>query len=170
MARCRAEDKEAALLAFRSGLCPILVSTSVIEVGIDVREADLMLIYDPSHFALSSLHQLRGRIGRSGEKATCLLVYDDNDPDELDKLNVLVASNDGFHIAEEDLKRRGPGQLAGTKQSGLPDFQFVNLIDDFKMFEYARDDATYILAHSEEKQFAYIIGEASKETSGVSMA
>jgi ATP-dependent DNA helicase RecG len=165
-----AEDKEAALLAFRSGLCPILVSTSVIEVGIDVREADLMLIYDPSHFALSSLHQLRGRIGRSGEKATCLLVYDDNDPDELDKLKVLVESNDGFHIAEEDLRRRGPGQLAGTRQSGLPDFQFVNLIDDFKMFEYARDDAAYILAHSDEKQFAYIIGEANKETSGVSMA
>ena len=165
-----AEEKEAALLAFRTGLCPILVSTSVIEVGIDVREADLMLIYDPSHFALSSLHQLRGRIGRSGEPATCLLVYDDNDPDELDKLNVLVKSNDGFFIAEEDLRRRGPGQLAGTKQSGLPDFRFVNIVDDFKMFECARDDATYILAHQDEKQFAYIIAEASKETTGVSMA
>ena len=165
-----AEEKEAALLAFRTGLCPILVSTSVIEVGIDVREADLMLIYDPSHFALSSLHQLRGRIGRSGEPATCLLVYDDSDPDELDKLNVLVKSNDGFFIAEEDLRRRGPGQLAGTKQSGLPDFRFVNIVDDFKMFECARDDATYILAHQDEKQFAYIIAEASKETTGVSMA
>lgn len=165
-----AEEKEASLLAFRTGLCPILVSTSLIEVGIDVKEANLMLIYDPSHFALSSLHQLRGRIGRDGSPAKCFLLYDDNEEDEIDKLRVLEKSEDGFKIAEEDLRRRGPGQLAGTRQSGLPDFQFVNIVDDFRMFEYARDDAAYILGHADEKQFAYILAEANKETEGVSMA
>jgi len=164
------EDKEASLLAFRTGLCPILVSTSLIEVGIDVKEANLMLIYDPSHFALSSLHQLRGRIGRDGSPAKCFLLYDGDEEDELDKLGVLERSEDGFKIAEEDLRRRGPGQLAGTRQSGLPDFQFVNIVDDFKMFEFARDDASFVLAHADEKPFAFIIGEAMKETEGISMA
>ena len=168
--KMNAEEKEASLLAFRTGLCPILVSTSLIEVGIDVKEANLMLIYDPSHFALSSLHQLRGRIGRDGSPAKCFLLYDDAEEDELDKLRVLEKSEDGFKIAEEDLRRRGPGQLAGTRQSGLPDFQFVNIVDDFRMFEYARDDAAYILSHADEKQFAYILAEANKETEGVSMA
>ena len=151
------DEKEAAILAFKTGLCPILVSTSVIEVGIDVKNADLMLVYEPTRFALSSLHQLRGRIGRDGTPSTFYLLYDGNDEEELDKLQVLTATDDGFKIAEEDLRRRGPGELLGVKQAGLPDFHFVNIVQDFKMFECARDDAAYILAHDNEYPFEYIL-------------
>ena len=157
------EEKDAAILAFKTGLCPILVSTQVIEVGVDVKQADLMLIYEPTHFALSSLHQLRGRIGRDGSPSKCYLLYDGHDEEELDKLNVLVQTEDGFKIAEEDLRRRGPGELLGVKQSGLPDFHFVNLVKDFKMLECARDDASYILNHAQEPQFAYILKAAEEE-------
>ncbi|MCR5491480.1 MAG: ATP-dependent DNA helicase RecG [Bacilli bacterium] len=163
-------EKEAALLAFKTGLCPILVATSVIEVGIDVKEANLMIIYDATHFALSSLHQLRGRVGRDGRESICVLVYDGKDEEELEKLKVLTSTEDGFKIAEEDLKRRGPGTIVGTRQSGLPDFRFVNVIDDFKMFECARDDATYILNNPKEPGFAYLISEARKKAEGLTLA
>ncbi|MBP5092176.1 MAG: ATP-dependent DNA helicase RecG [Bacilli bacterium] len=155
--RMNEEEKQAAILAFKTGLCPILVSTSVIEVGVDVKNADLMLIYHPTNFALSSLHQLRGRIGRDGAPSKCYLLYEGGDEEELDKLNVLVNSEDGFKIAEEDLRRRGPGELLGVKQSGLPDFHFVNIVHDFRMFECARDDAAYILSHEQEYPFQYIL-------------
>ena len=167
--RMSVEEKEAALIAFRTGLCPILVSTSVIEVGIDVPEANLMLVYDPSHFALSSLHQLRGRIGRDGSKSLCLLLYEGNDPDDLDKLRVLEDSDDGFHIAEEDLRRRGPGELSGVRQSGLPAFSFINLVNDFRVFECARDDAAYILDNPDLPGFQSLINRAQEETDGVGL-
>lgn len=158
-----AEDKAYALEEFVSGKTPIIVSTSVIEVGLDVKEASLMIIYDPTSFGLASLHQLRGRIGRDGQEATCLLVYDGNDEDELSKLDVLVKSNDGFYIAEEDLKRRGPGELSGVRQSGITNFEFVNLIDDFKMFECARNDAKMILANPDVRDNHRIILWCKKE-------
>ena len=164
------DEKEAALLAFSSGVCPILVSTSVIEVGIDVKEANLMIVYDPTHFALSSLHQLRGRVGRDGSDASFVLAYGGDDEDELEKLNVLVNTDDGFAIAEKDLAMRGPGTIAGTRQSGLPDFSFVNVIDDFKMFEFARNDATYILNHPTEHGFGYLIKEAEKASGDATLA
>lgn len=157
------DDKNFALQDFVSGDSPILISTSVIEVGIDVPNADLMIIYDPTHFGLASLHQLRGRIGRDGNPSTCLLVTNSTDEEELDKLNVLVSSNDGFYIAEEDLKRRGPGELGGVRQSGIANFLFVNLVDDFRMFEAARDDAKFILDNSNEIGFRHIINRAKKE-------
>ena len=157
------DDKNFALQDFISGDSPILISTSVIEVGIDVPNADLMIIYDPTHFGLASLHQLRGRIGRDGNEATCLLVTNTTDEEELEKLSVLVNSNDGFYIAEEDLKRRGPGELGGVRQSGIANFVFVNLVDDFRMFEAARDDAKFILNNSSEVGFKRIINKAQKE-------
>ena len=92
------------------------------------------------------------------------------DEEELEKLRILTSTDDGFKIAEEDLKRRGPGTIAGTRQSGLPDFRFVNVIDDFRMFEFARDDATYILNNPKEKGFAYLISEARKKAEGVTLA
>lgn len=157
------DDKNFALQDFVSGDTPILISTSVIEVGIDVPNADLMIIYDPTHFGLASLHQLRGRIGRDGNESTCLLVTNSTDEEEIDKLNVLVSSNDGFYIAEEDLKRRGPGELGGVRQSGIANFVYVNLIDDFRMFEAARDDAKFILDNSSEIGFRHIINKAKRE-------
>lgn len=157
------DDKNFALQDFISGDSPILISTSVIEVGIDVPNADLMIIYDPTHFGLASLHQLRGRIGRDGNESTCLLVTNSTDEEELDKLNVLTKSNDGFYIAEEDLKRRGPGELGGVRQSGIANFLFVNLVDDFRMFEAARDDAKFIINNSDQIGFRHIINRAKKE-------
>ena len=157
------DDKNFALQDFVSGDSPILISTSVIEVGIDVPNADLMIIYEPTHFGLASLHQLRGRIGRDGNKAICLLVSDTTDEEELDKLSVLTKSNDGFYIAEEDLKRRGPGELGGIRQSGIANFTFVNLVDDFRMFEAAREDAKFILKNEDQVGFKHILTKAEKE-------
>ena len=156
------EEKEKALLVFSEGNKSILVSTQVIEVGIDVKKATLMIIYDASNFGLASLHQLRGRIGRDGSKAACLLVVDKNDEEAKEKLSILVNSFDGFKIAEEDLKQRGPGDLAGIRQSGLPEFKYLNVVDDIKIFETARDDAKYIVNHPEIKGFEYIIDKAKK--------
>ena len=157
------DDKMFALQDFISGNAPILISTSVIEVGIDVPNADLMIIYEPTHFGLASLHQLRGRIGRDGNKATCLLVNNNLEEEELDKLKILTESNDGFYIAEQDLKRRGPGELGGFRQSGLANFTYVNLVNDFRMFEAARDDAKFILENKDQPGFKYIIKLANKE-------
>jgi ATP-dependent DNA helicase RecG len=125
-----AEEKEDALHAFTTGYTPIIVSTTVIEVGIDVKPATLMIIHDADTFGLASLHQLRGRIGRDGSEALCLLVVQDQALEGLERLQVLVNSNDGFYIAEQDLQQRGPGELMGSKQSGLPGFQYLNIVKD----------------------------------------
>jgi ATP-dependent DNA helicase RecG len=163
-------DKETAVAAFKTGLCPIMVATSLIEVGIDIKEANTMVVYAPTHFALSSLHQLRGRIGRDGSPASFLMVDDGSEEEEKEKLKVLLSTDDGFKIAEEDLKLRGPGEIAGTKQSGLPDFRYANIIDDFKIFECARDDAAYILAHQDKYEYARILEKALKATETSSLA
>ncbi|MCQ2796628.1 MAG: DNA helicase RecG, partial [Bacilli bacterium] len=157
------EEKMYALENFKKNKYPIIVSTTVIEVGLDVKSANLMIIYDATSFGLASLHQLRGRIGRDGNPANCLLIYDGHDQEEKDKLKVLVDSNDGFYIANEDLKRRGPGELGGYRQSGLPSFNFVNIVSDFKIFTFARDDAKFILQNRLEPSFRKIIDLAKKE-------
>ena len=157
-------EKEDALMKFYSGETPILVSTPVIEVGIDVKSANLMIIYDASSFGLASLHQLRGRIGRDGSLANCLLTFDDEDDEEAkERLSILVNSEDGFVIAEEDMKLRGPGELAGLKQAGIPAFSFLNIVNDYKIFVVARDDAKEIMKNSDKEEFKYIIDRATKE-------
>lgn len=146
------EEKEEVLQEFQEGEKLILISTTVVEVGIDVKTASLMLIYNANQFGLASLHQLRGRIGRDGEKAYCFLLYDGEEEEEKEKLQVLEKTEDGFVVAEEDLKRRGPGELVGVKQSGLPDFRYVNFIQDFKMMEVARADALEIIRHPKKEE------------------
>lgn len=154
------EEKEEAIHLFKSGTSPILVATSVIEVGVDVKNAALMLIYSPLSFGLSQLHQLRGRIGRDGTKALCLLVTED---EEVDKLKILEESEDGFKIAEADLSLRGPGEIIGVKQAGIPHFNSLNLVNDYKLFQIAREDALMILNHSENPEFKAILNHAKKE-------
>jgi ATP-dependent DNA helicase RecG len=132
------EEKEDALHAFATGYTPIIVSTTVIEVGIDVKPATVMIIHDADTFGLASLHQLRGRIGRDGSDALCLLVVQDQHLEGLDRLQALVDSNDGFFIAEQDLKLRGPGELLGAKQSGLPGFQYLNIVKDVLILQKMR--------------------------------
>ena len=148
-------EKEATLEKFASGDIDILVSTQVIEVGIDVKNATVMVIYDAHSFGLASLHQLRGRIGRDGSKSICILAVDSIEED--DKLDILVKSNDGFEIAEKDLSLRGPGELVGVRQSGIPDFRYLNMIDDIKIFVVARDDARAIVNDKKNKDYQYIL-------------
>ena len=159
-----AEVKESTLEKFYNNEVPILVTTSVIEVGIDVKSANLMVIYDASSFGLASLHQLRGRIGRDGSQAVCLLTHDDlSNEEDVERLNILVKSEDGFEIAEADLKNRGPGELAGLKQAGMPNFAYLNVVDDFKIFVVARDDATFIIKNQNEPGFKYIVDKTRRE-------
>ena len=157
--RMKQEEKEDVLNKFYSGEIKVLVSTQVVEVGIDVKNANTMVIYDATNFGLASLHQLRGRIGRDGAKSTCILVTDE---EEKDKLDILTKSEDGFAIAEEDMKQRGPGELTGVKQSGIPNFLFLNIIDDFKIFVVARDDAKEIIKNRDNKHYQWLIKRATQ--------
>ena len=157
--RMKQEEKEEVLAKFYNGEIKILVSTQVVEVGIDVKNANTMIIYDATNFGLASLHQLRGRIGRDGTKSTCLLASNEEDAS---KLEILTRSEDGFAIAEEDMKQRGPGELAGIKQSGIPDFHFLNVVDDYKIFVVARDDAKDILKNKANKNYQWLIKRAEK--------
>jgi ATP-dependent DNA helicase RecG len=133
-----AEEKDHALKAFSQGHRPILVSTTVIEVGIDVKQASVMIIHDADSFGLASLHQLRGRIGRDGREALCLLVVQEEDQEGQERLQVLVDTHDGFKIAEADLRMRGPGELMGLRQSGVPGFQYLNLVIDQPIIQYVK--------------------------------
>lgn len=157
--KMKQEEKEDVLNKFYNCDIKVLVSTQVVEVGIDVKNANTMVIYDATNFGLASLHQLRGRIGRDGYKSTCILL---SDAEDKDKLDILTRSEDGFAIAEEDMKQRGPGELAGVKQSGIPDFNFLNIVDDYKIFVVARDDAKEILKHKDNKNYQWLIKRAEK--------
>ena len=167
--KMKADEKEATLEKFYSGELPILVSTQVIEVGIDVKGANLMIIYDASNFGLASLHQLRGRIGRDGNKANCLLTLDEDDEEKRNRLQTLVDSDDGFAIAEVDMKLRGPGELTGLRQSGIPSFSFLNVVNDFRIFVAARDDTKYLIENANKKEYQYIISRAEKEVNSQEM-
>ena len=130
-------DKEATMERFKNGEIDILVSTTVIEVGIDVPNASIMLIMDADRFGLSQLHQLRGRVGRGTRKSYCVLVSDA----DTDRLQMFAATRDGFEVAERDLHLRGPGEFLGTRQSGVPRFRFANILRDQDLMERARDAA-----------------------------
>lgn len=145
--RLASAEKESAMLAFKSGETQILVSTTVIEVGVDVPNATVMLIEHADRFGLAQLHQLRGRIGRGHVKSTCLLLPGEPRTEVADeRLRALVETTDGFRIAEMDLKIRGPGEFFGTRQWGIPAFRVANLLRDQKILEWARTEATKFIA------------------------
>ena len=139
-------EKQAAITAFASGETQVLVSTTVVEVGVDVPEASVMVIDHADRFGLAQLHQLRGRVGRGAAASYCLLVNDSRNALARQRLEVLVRSNDGFEIAEMDLRLRGPGQVLGTRQSGLPDLALASLTDDGEVLEQARRVAQEIVS------------------------
>ena len=128
--RLNSADKQAAIAAFAAGDTQVLVSTTVVEVGVDVPEASVMLIDHAERFGLAQLHQLRGRVGRGAAASHCLLINDSSNVLARQRLELLVRSSDGFEIAEMDLRLRGPGQVLGTRQSGLPDLALASLTDD----------------------------------------
>ncbi len=139
------DEREAAMAKFRAGAIDVLVATSVVEVGVDVPNATVMLVQNAERFGLAQLHQLRGRVGRGSEPACCMLVTGSNSPEVIDRLNVLVRTNDGFEIAREDLVRRGPGELIGTRQHGIPDLEMSGLMGDTKTLVRAREDALKLI-------------------------
>jgi ATP-dependent DNA helicase RecG len=137
--RLRAADKEAVIAEFRANRLHVLLSTSLIEVGIDVPNATVMLIENAEQFGLAQLHQLRGRIGRGAHDSHCILVANARTRDAQQRLRVLEETTDGFLIAEADLKLRGPGELLGQQQSGVPNFRFGDLTTDLDLINRARE-------------------------------
>ncbi|MBL1210850.1 ATP-dependent DNA helicase RecG [Geminocystis sp. GBBB08] len=143
--RMSSAEKDATLNAFRDNEIQIIVSTTVIEVGVDVPNATVILIENAERFGLSQLHQLRGRVGRGSHKSYCLLLSSSKTGDAMQRLSVLEQSQDGFFISEMDLRLRGPGEVLGSKQSGLPDFALASLVEDQEVLILARDAAEKIL-------------------------
>jgi len=130
---------------FNAQQLDILVATTVIEVGIDVPNATLMVIENAERFGLAQLHQLRGRVGRGSDKSYCYLVATPRTDDSYRRIRVMERSNNGFDIAEEDLNIRGPGEFFGTRQSGIPKFKIANIISDATLLETAKKEATLLI-------------------------
>ncbi len=166
------EEKEQIMASFRRGDTKILVSTSVIEVGVDVPNAVCMIIESADRFGLSQLHQLRGRVGRGKEKGFCILISDGATEESRKRLGTMTSTNDGFVIAEEDLKQRGPGELSGVRQSGLSDFRVANIFRDGELLREAKALAKQVigedpeLSGSEWQRLRPQVAEKTKELEG----
>ena len=151
----KAEDKEYEMNRFVKGVTDIMVATTVIEVGVNVPNASVMIIESAERFGLSQLHQLRGRVGRGSEQSYCMLVSGNKVSDEAKKrLQTMVDTNDGFRISEVDLEIRGPGDMMGTKQSGILDFKIANIVTDNKILHFARNEAKILLDEDENLENA----------------
>jgi ATP-dependent DNA helicase RecG len=145
--RMKPAEKEAVMDAFRAGEMDILVSTTVIEVGVDVPNAAVIVIEDADRFGLAQLHQLRGRVGRSEHQSYCVLIANPKSEDAQRRMEIMTRTNNGFLIAEEDLRIRGPGEIYGTRQSGMPSFRVADLVKDMRLLEVARQEAFHLLEH-----------------------
>lgn len=144
--RMKQEEKDAAMEEFRNGTVHILVATTVIEVGVDVPNASVMIIEHAERFGLSQLHQLRGRVGRGDEQAFCILLAGNKRTAEArERLSIMEETSDGFKVAERDLEIRGPGEVMGTRQSGIPAFRVGNIVRDYALLEAAKREADYLL-------------------------
>jgi len=151
--RLPSEEKESVMRHFKNGDVQILVSTTVVEVGVDVPNATVMLIEHAERFGLSQLHQLRGRIGRGKGKSFCLLLAGEPLTEAAEvRLNTIAQTTDGFRIAEIDLKLRGPGEFFGTRQWGIPALRVANLVRDQEILEWAKRAASDFLEHPDSPQ------------------
>ncbi len=146
-------EKDAIMQSFVNNEIQILVSTTVIEVGIDNKNASVILILDAERFGLSQLHQLRGRVGRGNIKSYCFL---SSTYEEIERLKIMEETTDGFRLSEEDLRLRGPGDFFGNKQSGMPEFKLVDIVKDYKILEVAKKEATYIINNNLLKKYKYL--------------
>ncbi|MGH9670755.1 MAG: helicase-related protein, partial [Terriglobales bacterium] len=147
--RLDADEKDRVMRAFQRGEIDVLVSTTVIEVGVDVPNASLMIVEHAERFGLSQLHQLRGRIGRSAARSYCVLMTGGKTtPEAEQRLDALVRTTNGFEIAELDLELRGPGEFFGTRQAGMPSFRVANLLRDRELLETAKREAAALVAGS----------------------
>jgi ATP-dependent DNA helicase RecG len=157
-------EKEKVMSAFVAGEIKILVSTTVIEVGVDVPNASVMIVEHAERFGLSQLHQLRGRVGRGAEKSYCILLTSDNKTVVAEeRLGIMAQTNNGFIIAEKDLELRGPGELLGTKQSGLPEFRIGNIVRDQAILEQAKKEAEFYLAKPKSVVTAKMVARVKED-------
>lgn len=143
--RMNAPEKEEVMNLFAENQVQVLISTTVVEVGVNVPNATVMVVYDADRFGLAQLHQLRGRVGRGGGASTCILVADPKSETGVERMRVMTETTDGFEISRRDLELRGPGDFLGVKQSGLPDFKVADLTEDFRILEIARTDAAQLV-------------------------
>lgn len=165
-----AAEKDHVMERFRAHEFDILVSTTVIEVGVDVPNATVMVIENAERFGLAQLHQLRGRVGRGSQQSYCVLIAGEHSQKTRKRLKIIEGSTDGFVIAEADLKLRGPGELRGTRQSGIPDLRLADLANDAEVIEQARELAKHILAHDprlEHPRLQYLRSELQNRSESV---
>lgn len=153
--RLHPEEKDTIMKQFAENKTHILVSTTVVEVGVNVPNASVMLIYDAERFGLSQLHQLRGRVGRGSDQSYCILMADPKNEVGKERMKIMTETNDGFVLSEKDLELRGPGDFFGRKQSGMPEFRVADMVHDYRALETARDDAHQLIEsdafwHNEE--------------------
>ncbi|MGM9924170.1 MAG: ATP-dependent DNA helicase RecG [Bacillus sp. (in: firmicutes)] len=163
-----AAEKDEVMKGFSGNNMQVLVSTTVVEVGVNVPNATFMLIYDADRFGLSQLHQLRGRVGRGSEQSYCILVSDAKSENGKERMRIMTETNDGFVLSEKDLELRGPGDFFGRKQSGLPEFKVADLVHDYRILEVARDDAAKLVnsnAFWQEEHYAPL--RAHLESAGI---
>lgn len=146
------DEKEEAMRAFKSGESKILVSTTVIEVGVDVPNASVMVVEEAERFGLAQIHQLRGRVGRGLHQSYCVLVTGKLNDIARERIRTLVDSSDGFYIAEMDMKLRGPGEFFGTKQSGIPGLRLADLVRDSDVLELARSEALKLVESNDSEE------------------
>jgi len=157
-------EKEKVMNAFVAGETKILVSTTVIEVGVDVPNASVMIVEHAERFGLSQLHQLRGRVGRGAEKSYCVLLTSDKKTSNAEeRLGIMAKTSNGFIIAEKDLELRGPGELLGTRQSGLPEFRIGNIVRDQALLEKAKQEAEFYLARTKSVVTAKLIARIKED-------
>ena len=143
------QEKDAVMQQFKKGTIDLLVSTTVIEVGVNVPNATIMMVMDADRFGLSQLHQLRGRVGRGDKQSYAILVANPKTESGKERMQAMIDTTDGFVLAEKDLQMRGSGEFFGTRQSGLPEFQVANIIEDFPILEEARKVASQIVSESD---------------------
>ncbi|QOR68524.1 ATP-dependent DNA helicase RecG [Cytobacillus suaedae] len=166
--RLSSDEKDSVMKQFSQNEVQLLVSTTVVEVGVNVPNATIMVIYDAERFGLSQLHQLRGRVGRGSDQSYCILLADPKSEVGKERMRIMSETNDGFVLSEKDLELRGPGDFFGKKQSGMPEFKVADMVHDYRALEVARDDATRLIqskAFWEEEQ--YLLLRKDLELSGV---
>lgn len=152
------QEKDTVMEDFRAKKYHILVSTTVIEVGVDIPDATLIIIENSERFGLSQLHQLRGRVGRSDKQSYCILLTDSKNESTLNRLKIMENTNNGFVIAEKDLEIRGPGEFLGTRQSGIPELSLADIVKDTKILESAREEAFEFLKNEDIKAYEELFG------------
>ena len=148
----KSSEKDEVMRLFKNKEIDILVSTTVIEVGVNVPNATLMIIENAERFGLAQLHQLRGRVGRGSHKSYCVLIYDSKTDVCRQRMAIMEETNDGFKISEKDLEIRGPGEFFGTRQHGLPELKVANLFKHIKILKLAQQEARYILGEDNNLQ------------------